>query len=76
MYVEAHLERAHGDVCLSPRVSFLDMRAVENEMFEKWPRQICSTAHVEQCSTSAEDEALLWALGAHRRPCWQPSWVT
>ena len=79
MYVEdrEHLERVHGDVCLSPYVSFLDMWAVENKTFEKRPGQICrSTAHAEQHSTSAEDEALLWALGAHRRPHWQPSWVT
>lgn len=72
-----HSECVHGDVCLSPHVSFLDLWAVENKTFEKQPGQICrSTAHVKRRSMSAEDEALLQALDAHKQPPWQPSGVT
>lgn len=32
-----HLEHVHSDVWLSPRVSFVDVWAVENKTFEEWP---------------------------------------
>lgn len=40
-------------------------------------RELCgNVARVEWCSMSAEGEALLQVLGAHRQPHWQPARVT